>query len=482
MKDNSTRIIRGHINIMILKALEEGEKYGYEIGKYIEGKSEGEYILKQPTLYSSLSRLEQKNILSSYWGDELDTNGGRRKYFRLTELGKQIAEKNISEWNEHRKLIDKIVYDKPVTDTRLNAEQKTLSKTDSKDKFNDDLNNILSTKTVLAEEKPSIISVKAAQPLRSSFSSASEDKGNEYKYVLSKLMDNVKSKRTETEKIKNFEPVENSKNNSESFVIQNSSFNTIERNQKIEDEENQVEKSYNLNIPFINREAKQDNNSQNLFSLSKDYNDRHLDIAKVTANSLLDMENKNQQEEQKNAFSLLPMSSDYSQNNFTKLQYQMQQEGYTVRPHTNLKKQTNQFLLENKLSYISMIFLYLILCAETFLIYTFLEPVILIGLKNYLYIAGGLLIFPFASTIQYIVDPNKKTRRKLDIKGYIVTCIMYYLSAVLGITAIALIFGTNPAIQRDLVLTMIIPCIYALNFIFYAIIKSIVYKTQKCHI
>ena len=63
MEDNfSKEILRGNINIAILKALEEGDKYGYEIGRYIEAKVGGDFKLKEPTLYSCLKRLESRKL------------------------------------------------------------------------------------------------------------------------------------------------------------------------------------------------------------------------------------------------------------------------------------------------------------------------------------------------------------------------------------------------------------------------------------
>ena len=70
---------RGSVNNAILKTLINGDKYGYEIIKEVEQLSEGSIILKQPSLYSSLSRFEEKGYVTSYWGDS--DIGGRRHYY-----------------------------------------------------------------------------------------------------------------------------------------------------------------------------------------------------------------------------------------------------------------------------------------------------------------------------------------------------------------------------------------------------------------
>ena len=76
---------RGSVNNIILRTLANGDKYGYEIIKEVEEYSDGKIKLKQPSLYSSLTRFEDKGLVTSYWGDS--DIGGRRHYYHLTENG-----------------------------------------------------------------------------------------------------------------------------------------------------------------------------------------------------------------------------------------------------------------------------------------------------------------------------------------------------------------------------------------------------------
>lgn len=77
---------RGFVNNTILECLLDGDKYGYEIIKEVKDKTDGKVVLKEPSLYSSLKRFEQKGYISSYWGDS--DIGGRRHYYSLTEPGR----------------------------------------------------------------------------------------------------------------------------------------------------------------------------------------------------------------------------------------------------------------------------------------------------------------------------------------------------------------------------------------------------------
>ena len=109
-KSISSDLIRGHINTIILRALYDGDKYGYEIMAEIERKSHGQYSIKEPSLYSALKRLEKNGYVTSYWGGSVA--GGRRKYFSLTDEGKAVSEQNQSEWEYSRTVIDSLISDK----------------------------------------------------------------------------------------------------------------------------------------------------------------------------------------------------------------------------------------------------------------------------------------------------------------------------------------------------------------------------------
>ena len=74
---------------LILLELETGDKYGLELTKNIEDRSNGDIIIKQPTLYTVLKKLEKSKFITSYW---LDSDiGGKRHYYKITENGKAQA-------------------------------------------------------------------------------------------------------------------------------------------------------------------------------------------------------------------------------------------------------------------------------------------------------------------------------------------------------------------------------------------------------
>ncbi len=89
----------GQVQYLILDSLADGSKYGLEIIEFISKKTNGGYILKKPTLYSCLTRLEKKGyVSSSFWGES--EFGGKRHYYALTNEGRENL-KILSKEFEH---------------------------------------------------------------------------------------------------------------------------------------------------------------------------------------------------------------------------------------------------------------------------------------------------------------------------------------------------------------------------------------------
>lgn len=102
----SSDLIRGHIDTIILHTLLDGDKHAQQIIDTVEEKSNKQYQLNQATLYSSLKRLESSGYVKSYW---FDSEGGRRKYIKITDKGIAFVNENLSNWSFSRAIIDKLI-------------------------------------------------------------------------------------------------------------------------------------------------------------------------------------------------------------------------------------------------------------------------------------------------------------------------------------------------------------------------------------
>ena len=92
----SSDMLRGHTDTIILQLLSKKDCYGYEIRKAIIERTGERYELKEATLYASFKRLENERAITSYWGDE--SQGGRRRYYKITEKGFALLKSNKTDW------------------------------------------------------------------------------------------------------------------------------------------------------------------------------------------------------------------------------------------------------------------------------------------------------------------------------------------------------------------------------------------------
>ena len=102
----SSDLIRGHIDRILLRFFQDGDSYGYEIIKSITRRSGGKYELKEPSLYTSLKRLEKESFIQSYWGEE--AQGARRKYYHITGTGRVALKQSIAQWLAAQRIINAI--------------------------------------------------------------------------------------------------------------------------------------------------------------------------------------------------------------------------------------------------------------------------------------------------------------------------------------------------------------------------------------
>jgi DNA-binding PadR family transcriptional regulator len=103
----SPDLLRGHTETIVLGILHKGDAYGFEIHNTILERTGECYELKETTLYSSYKRLEQEGYISSYWGDE--TQGARRRYYHLTDKGREQYQKSMRDWEFTRQILDKLM-------------------------------------------------------------------------------------------------------------------------------------------------------------------------------------------------------------------------------------------------------------------------------------------------------------------------------------------------------------------------------------
>lgn len=164
---------RGSVYNILLKALQTGDKYGYEICKEVEEKTNGVYILKQPSLYSGLKRLEARNEISSYWRDS--DLGGRRHYYSLTDAGRKRIENSNFSWEDARdgivdSLFEQSELDKNISSVKNDVEELKQNASSSNE---DEVDEIIKSTDHLVQKQEQSENASSGD-LFSSFTSYSE--------------------------------------------------------------------------------------------------------------------------------------------------------------------------------------------------------------------------------------------------------------------------------------------------------------------
>lgn len=94
-------------SFLVLMALLDSPKHGYEIAKFIEARTNGFFRLPFGTLYPILHRLEKDGLLTA---EEAGAENGRgKKTYRLTTSGKKYAQSEVSEFQLFSKAMNRLV-------------------------------------------------------------------------------------------------------------------------------------------------------------------------------------------------------------------------------------------------------------------------------------------------------------------------------------------------------------------------------------
>jgi PadR family transcriptional regulator, regulatory protein PadR len=107
MTDDRLAILKGALDVLILKALSWGPLHGYAVSSWIRNVTEEALELQEGVLYPALHRLERKGWIDSEWGTS--DNNRRAKYYSLTRLGRKQLQRELSTWERFANAVGKVV-------------------------------------------------------------------------------------------------------------------------------------------------------------------------------------------------------------------------------------------------------------------------------------------------------------------------------------------------------------------------------------
>jgi transcriptional regulator len=105
MLDPDGGLLRGTLDVLILKAVSWGPRHGYAIADWIRLVTEDQLLVEEGPLYTALHRLEKKAWLAGEWG--YSDNNRKAKYYQLTRSGRQQLREEVSGWERYVRAVTK---------------------------------------------------------------------------------------------------------------------------------------------------------------------------------------------------------------------------------------------------------------------------------------------------------------------------------------------------------------------------------------
>jgi transcriptional regulator len=100
-------VLRGTLDLLILKTLTLDPMHGWGISQRIEQFSRGRLDVNQGSLYPALQRLEQKDWITSEW--RTTENNRRARYYRLTPAGRRALGIETEDWRRYVAVVEEIL-------------------------------------------------------------------------------------------------------------------------------------------------------------------------------------------------------------------------------------------------------------------------------------------------------------------------------------------------------------------------------------
>jgi PadR family transcriptional regulator, regulatory protein PadR len=107
-------MLKGTLDMMILRTLVTGDAHGHTVAKMIERSSEDVLEVEQGSLYPALHRLEDRGWVSSYWG--ASENNRKAKFYRLTAAGRKQLVRETSRWRQMIRAIGLVMGEEAAAD------------------------------------------------------------------------------------------------------------------------------------------------------------------------------------------------------------------------------------------------------------------------------------------------------------------------------------------------------------------------------
>jgi transcriptional regulator len=106
-------VVKGTLDVLVLKALSWTAMHGYEITRWLEERSGSRIEIEDSALYQALYRLEERGLVEARWG--VTENNRRARYYRITRAGRAHLREEAERLTEYAATLTAILALEPRT-------------------------------------------------------------------------------------------------------------------------------------------------------------------------------------------------------------------------------------------------------------------------------------------------------------------------------------------------------------------------------
>jgi PadR family transcriptional regulator PadR len=103
----STELLHGTLDTLVLKTLSWGPRHGYAIARWIEEITDDALRIEEGSLYPALYRMERRGWIEAEWG--LSDNNRKVKFYRLTPAGQERLAIETAQWSRFTEAVGKVL-------------------------------------------------------------------------------------------------------------------------------------------------------------------------------------------------------------------------------------------------------------------------------------------------------------------------------------------------------------------------------------
>jgi PadR family transcriptional regulator PadR len=104
---DQTPLVKGTLDVLVLKALSWAPMHGFEITTWLEDRSGGALAVEDSALYQALHRMEERGLVAAQWG--ITANNRRARYYEVTEAGRAHLRAETARWVRYAETVTGIL-------------------------------------------------------------------------------------------------------------------------------------------------------------------------------------------------------------------------------------------------------------------------------------------------------------------------------------------------------------------------------------